>query len=391
MTQNDAVLCNVCVMASRRSNDEGTIYQLPDGRWQARTPRRAGDKVRTKTTAKRGDAAAWLKDQLLAERVAERHPELVAEPAPSVRGQTVAELLGEYLERHVIGEDRKGNRQTTQESKRSDVARANRYLGSILVAELDADAYEAAEDRMVADGLGWSSIKGVRTVVGQAWRKRRVRRPNPIAELERPALAPATKFDKRALTADERRRLVDAMAEHRLRVAVILQAYLGLRPGEVLGLCWDVIDLDGDEPTLSVVRQVVTERNRPTLVEHVKTKSSLRTLVLPPRIAGELRVLREIARRSGEAAPLVFPARGGAPTGQRNYGDQLERVLADADLPRITPHELRHTCNELMRESKVSAEDRADILGHDDKDLVQTDYRHRGTLVRASTVLPDMD
>jgi integrase len=369
-------------MTARRDNQDGTLYQLPDGRWRAVTPRRAGATVRTRTTANKRDAAAWLKEVMANERFAERHPELVAVPEPPPTAQTVAALLDEYIARHVNGV----GAETTQEGKRSSVLRAKRYVGALTVEQLDVDTYEAIEDAMVADGYSWSSIRKVRSVINLAWRKRRVRLPNPTADLDLPADVVTKVHDKIALTAEQRTVLVDAFAEHRMRAAVILQSYLGLRPGEVLGLCWDCVQLDGPTPTVAVRRQVATIRNSAVLVDRVKSASARRILFLPPAIADALRVHRQLSDGDG----LLFPTRDGEPTGLSNWGDQLDRVVATTALPRVTPHELRHTASELMLVSGMSPREVADVLGHTTDELVQTTYRHRGEVVHASALAPDI-
>lgn len=373
-------------MTTRRDNQDGTLYQLPDGRWRAVTPRRAGTKVRTKTTANKRDAAAWLKDTLANERFAERHPDLVSTPAPAAAiGPSVDALLEEYMRRHVTTSRMA---ETTKEGKRYAYTRARRYFGAIPLAELDADRYEQVEDRMVADGLGWSSIKQVRTLISQAWGKRRVKLPNPVLGLDRPPDVEAKRFDKIALTAEQRTALVDGFAEHRMRAAVILQAYLGLRPGEVLGLCWDCVDLDSPIPTVQIRREVLTIRSRGTLVDRTKNESSRRTLLLHPTIADALRVHRKLQGDDWTDDGLLFPTRDDEPTSASNWADQLQRVLFTIGLPRITPHELRHTAIELMLASGMSPREVADVVGHTTDKLVQTSYRHRGDVVHASARTP---
>lgn len=375
---------------TRRGNGEGTVTQKANGKWVAIMPRKPGTPKWSMVHGTEREARQWLRDRLVDARFAELHPELV-KGAPKAGGPTVADVLDEYVRMHVNGSTQA---RSTQEGKRAAVNRAKKYLGLVAVSALDASRYERAEIEMVADELGWSAIKGVRTVINETWKKRRLG-TSPALALDRPANVQVGKFEKSALTAEQREQLVAAAAEHRMRAAIIVSAYLGLRPGEVLGLCWDCVDLDSDTPTLTVRRQVGTVANKPVLLDRVKTKSSARTLLLKPRVTQALRDHRSVQAAEIEAArswtdmQLVFPTQTGTPTAQRNWADQLALLLTHAGLPRITPHELRHTAATLMIESGMTPHAVADVLGHATDELVQTTYRHRGQVVRASVEVPD--
>ena len=67
---------------------------------------------------------------------------------------------------------------------------------------------------------------------------------------------------------------------------VTLALYTGMRPGEVLGLCWDGVDWEDSSITVS---QTMTRRGGELRIGPPKTKYSLRTVVVPEYILGLLR------------------------------------------------------------------------------------------------------
>jgi integrase len=79
-----------------------------------------------------------------------------------------------------------------------------------------------------------------------------------------------------AFSADEVGRLLELVQAGRdkdpeLQVMVALLLACALRRSELLGLCFDDIDLDGEEPTLVVARAVVQIGYEPVAKERPKT------------------------------------------------------------------------------------------------------------------------
>ena len=75
---------------------------------------------------------------------------------------------------------------------------------------------------------------------------------------------------------------------------------------------------------------------------------------------------------------LVVATRTGAPVSPGNFDQTLERLVAKADVPRLTSHGLRHTAaTHMVRYATDLGEIRAaaDILGHSPDILMKT-YAH---------------
>jgi integrase len=154
------------------------------------------------------------------------------------------------------------------------------------------------------------------------------------------------------VTKDQVMTFVGCLDDWRYGTAWLVQLTLGLRPGEVLGLTWDELDLDGDAPVLHV-RQALREGPSGLTLGATKTPRSARSLALPSITVDAL--LRHQTRQAMErekaadmwAAPnlnLVFPTALGHPVNKRNYRDSLLRATKAAGIPGTwAPYELRHT------------------------------------------------
>lgn len=96
-------------------------------------------------------------------------------------------------------------------------------------------------------------------------------------------------------TAEEMRLLLDAIKGNKIETPVYLASWFGLRRGEVLGLRWRDIDVDG--MTLSI-RGVVTDKGGGSRTENLKyrngtkTPSGMRTFPLPPEVADYLKRIK---------------------------------------------------------------------------------------------------
>ncbi len=121
---------------------------------------------------------------------------------------------------------------------------------------------------------------------------------------------------------------------------------------------------------------------KPQLVD-LKTERSRRTLPLPAVTASALRAHR--ARQSQERLlagsrwqdwGLVFASTIGTPLDPRNLTDRYKALLAQAGLPNIRFHDMRHSCASLLIAQGVPLEIVSRILGHSQISLTMNTYVH---------------
>ena len=99
--------------------------------------------------------------------------------------------------------------------------------------------------------------------------------------------------DERIVTREDvRQRLVPAVQPIRYRTFVATAAFTGLRWGEAIGLCRDVVDLDGR--TARVIRTVTEVAGQTEFKAFPKSRAGRRTVPLPDWLIDELRTYMEL-------------------------------------------------------------------------------------------------
>src|SRR5262249_50654398 len=142
--------------------------------------------------------------------------------------------------------------------------------------------------------------------------------------------------------------ILEAVAGHRLAALFTLMLYTGLRRGEALGLRWSDVDLD--RRSLRVGRSL-QRLNGQLVLGETKTEQSRRVITLP---LGAVSALREYRSRQlsermrlgpdWEDTGLVFTTQWGTAIDPRNVKRVFDTLLADANLPQMRLHDLRHAC-----------------------------------------------
>ncbi|WP_370332237.1 tyrosine-type recombinase/integrase [Mycolicibacterium hippocampi] len=175
----------------------------------------------------------------------------------------------------------------------------------------------------------------------------------------------------------EVRGILSSIGDDRLQHAWLL-ALSGLRRGEIAGLRWAQIDLDG--ATLSVRSNRVKAGGK-TVENAPKSKASRRSLPIPTDLVAALRKAR--ARQAAERLALG----GGAfeyvvcnEAGEPYNPDVLSRYWAQrvkqAGFRHIKLHGARHTCATLMHLQNVPTAVIAAWVGHKDATLTMRLYVH---------------
>ena len=145
----------------------------------------------------------------------------------------------------------------------------------------------------------------------------------------------------------------------------------GLRRGEICGLMWS--DFDGRSGTLKVSRTLHREKGGRLVAGDTKTYAGTRKIVLPPSTAELLR-----ARKKQSFSAWIFhdPLRPEAPISPDSAYRQLKKLLAEAGLPSIRFHDLRHTFSTHALASGVDAKTLSGILGHTKASFTLDTYTH---------------
>ena len=158
----------------------------------------------------------------------------------------------------------------------------------------------------------------------------------------------------------------------------VLALVVGLRKGELLGLRWVDVDLDGAELHVRQAAQRVAGELQFTAP---KTRHSRRSLPLPPLAVDALGAPRRQAAERLAAGPawqdsgLVFTTAHGTPIEPRNLNRHWYGVR-DRSGSGVRLHDLRHTCVTLLLDSGAPPHIVQAIAGHSGIEVTMTIYAH---------------
>jgi integrase len=172
-----------------------------------------------------------------------------------------------------------------------------------------------------------------------------------------------------------------AAENDRLFAAYLLAATTGLRRGELLGLCWDCVDLE--RGVIAVRRQLLTLKTGLVLDDAVKTKAGRRSVTLTDDAFRELKSHRKrqaqerlLAGEVYQDIELVFCREDGTPLDPREFTKRFQRYLTNAGLPKVRLHDLRHTHATLLLQRGIPAKLVQERLGHSNIAMTLDLYSH---------------
>ena len=150
-------------------------------------------------------------------------------------------------------------------------------------------------------------------------------------------------------TAQQTAQFLASIEEHRLYAAYHLIALRGLRRGEAAGLRWCDIDLDGKT---AVISQQLQQYDGRLAICPPKTPHSTRVIALDHTTVAALRARRDRQRaEAGAYGPgyrksgFVFTNLNGDPMAPDRLTRTFRQLAAEAGLPPVRLHDLRHAGN----------------------------------------------
>lgn len=373
----------------KNANNEGTIYQRRDGRWEG-----SAYVLTTDGTYKRRSVYGKTWD--------EAHEKLTKLKADSLSGlpvatskMTVAEYLAYWLANVAKAKVRRttfvnyeslvrnyvtpelGKKKLTRLTARDIRAFLSKTAATCqCCAQRKDEKRPAHRQRCCALGECCKKLPSDRTVrfllvILRAALQHAVREDELPRNVARNVeLGMGTRREIEPLTVQEGRQLLSAARGNRLWAAYELAVRIGLRRGELLGLRWSDMDLyDG----VLTVRQALQRVGGELLIVAPKTQRSARRVALPAECVTALRAQRaqQVADRKaagdawkGTAHGLVFTTKNGTPIEPRNLNRSFEALSARAGVRRVRFHDLRHTCASLLHEQGADARMIMEILGH---------------------------
>lgn len=253
-------------------------------------------------------------------------------------------------------------------------------IGGMSLQALDEPTVERWVAGLSASGLSAKTVRNGHGVLSIALRdalRLRLVSRNAATAAQLPKVP---KQKPRAWSTDEVRRFLNHVRSDRWAPLWRLLATTGMRRGEALGLRWHDVDLEEGVLTVANTRTVVTGR---IVSGPPKTTSAGRTIALDAVTATALRAWRkqQAAERLMMGADwpntdIVFTWQDGRPIYPQGVTKWFRAIAAEADLPQIGVHGLRHTAATWMISSGVSPKLVAERLGHSNVSTTLSLYSH---------------
>lgn len=160
-----------------------------------------------------------------------------------------------------------------------------------------------------------------------------------------------------------------------------LSVLTGMRQGEYLALQWPDIDFNSSPPVIRV-RRTQTYFEDSVKLDVPKTKAGKRTIPLLPQAVEILLEQRKQMLKEGHLDKnFVFVDEAGQMLIRSGpVRSCLKRLIKNAGLPPMTPHDMRHTHATLLLRAGVNPKVAAERLGHANVKILLETYSH---------VLPD--
>ena len=190
-------------------------------------------------------------------------------------------------------------------------------------------------------------------------------------------LPPKKNGEMKVLTQNEIVRLLNQAYDEGYYEMFLLELTTGMRRGEILGLKWRDLNLETGE--LNIKRQLTTKG-----ISVPKTKSSIRTVLLPPDMLDLLREMKKTAKYD-----WIFPSpvKEGEPRNPTAITKRFRIMLERAHCKHARFHDLRHTFATMALENGMDVKTLSAMIGHVSSETTLNIYSHVTDTMRAQAAV----
>ncbi len=356
----------------KRANHEGTLYQRKDGRWYAQITMPDG--------ARKGFYGNSEAEAL------SRKQDALASLAKGLPLYNEKQTLGAYLSEWIQSVS---NVRASSWARYETIVRVHLLpssLSKIPLIQLTRKHILAFYKQKQQEGLSSTTVSHFHVVLSRALREATEDHLIPYNVCYRLKAPQPSEKEMLYLSREQSEQFLTIARSHRLFALFALALITGMRQGELLGLRWKDVSLDGPKPCLHVrvQAQVVRERGQYSLaLVALKTRRSTRRIDLGPLIVQALRahkarqeLEKRIAGDAWQQLALVFPTRQGGIANPSGLYKAFQRLAKQAGLPEgLHFHSLRHTAITLALEEGQDAKTVAEMVG-DTVATILRDYLH---------------
>lgn len=361
-------------MAKRRKNGEGLLRLRKDGRWEGRVVigNDVNGKPITKTVTSTDKATCIQKMEAIKDN---------GEIVP-IKPQKNQMSFGEWITHWYENYEKIGLSQSTISQYNNMIDNhIIPEIGSIPINELQQKDLQQFYSRLKTNGrlkdvdhygpeLSDSMVRRAHKLCRMALKqavKDGIIKNNPSDNCKIP---PKKAREMSILTPEEMHRLLIQAKHDNYYELFLLEAATGMRRGEICGLKWDDINLQSGE--INISRQAAVVDGKISICTP-KTKSSSRTIIIPPKVAG---VLREYKRNVFSEWVFPSPLDNEKPRHPCSVTKILYKLLDRIGCKRVRFHDLRHTFATNAIASGMDIKTLSSIIGHISTETTVNIYTH---------------
>lgn len=361
-------------MSKRRKQGEGTLRKRADGRWEARVVIGYDDKGNPITK----NVTAMEKGKCL-----EKLEQLKEKCGVQLTGKVKAEMaFGDWLDFWYQQYAKQTLRPTTQSGYENMIYNhIITDIGKIPLNKLtqnDLQQFYArlknggrkVRTELYGKGLSDRMVRGCHAMCRKALEKAvadGIIRINPAIGCKLP---PKKAKEMQVLTREEMQRFMAQAKADGYFELFLLELCTGMRRGEIVALLWDDLNIQTGE--LHICRQATTVHGNIHICAP-KTKSSIRTLILPPDI---VKILAEYKKRINSRWMFPSPVKEDAPYHPSAVRKVLDRTLKRAECKHVRFHDLRHTFATNALANGMDVKTLSAIIGHISSETTLNIYTH---------------
>lgn len=201
---------------------------------------------------------------------------------------------------------------------------------------------------------------------------------NPVKNAKPPKVKSEEKI---TWTVDEVNRFLNLIKNSSMEIPYLLAIFTGMRRGEVLGLKWD--DVDFENKKIRIKRSLCFVSGKGLIFKEPKTKKSKRQISISQHVVNVLKKHKQKQEFQKEKLGtqyqdnnLIVCTDDGKPLDPRNLLRQFYRLIEEANVPRISFHDLRHTHATILMQQGENPKVVSERLGHSRVGITLDLYSH---------------
>ena len=357
-------------MAKRRPSGDSMVRKREDGRWEGRIV--IGHK-------ENGAPIFHYLSARTQKELLEKLHRCIDEYDGAELTEDCRMTLGEWLEIWLTECAEPSVRPSTFRGYRAYVRdKIAPYLGEKEIRKVTVDDIQNLYRKLKKEGgaeggpLSGASVRRIHGVLHQALKvaaDRHLIVKNPTDNVTLPKREPSPRT---ILNDEQLERFMEAIRQdRRWHDFFYLEITTGLRRGELCGLMWS--DFDEKKGTLSIRRTLHGKEGGGYYVGDTKTGTGRRIIKLPPSTVQLLTERKRVAISQWIFPNPIHPEDPVMPNSGYN---RMKKLLAEAGLPRMRFHDLRHTFATHALTSGVDAKTLSGILGHTKTSFTLDTYTH---------------